>query len=208
MHKIPLLHGMTIGELALMFKGEKWLNTLRSSTKTLDLKIINMNNYQRAMLYSLPVKPSPNLPNDVAINLYPSLGFFEATPVSIGRGTKFPFQVIGHNKISVGKFTFMPVSTPGAASKPKLMDEKVTGQDLRHSEVRGLDLSFIIAWHKAFKAQNVEFFTRASFMDKLSGTDKLRKAIVAGKIAQDIQLSWQESLVEFKTMRKPYLLYQ
>jgi len=203
MHEIPLLHGMTVGELALMFKGEKWLAT----QKTLDLKVISLKNYNRAMRYSLPIKPSPNLPNDSAINLYPSLGFFEATPVSIGRGTNFPFQVIGHNKISLGQFSFTPVSIPGAASKPKLMNEKLLGQDLRSSNVRGLELSFIIDWHKAFKSNNVEFFTRASFMDKLSGTDKLRKAIVAGKSAQEIKLGWQQNLLEFKNLRAPYLLY-
>jgi len=211
LHKIPLLHGMTVGELALMFNGENWLETQIKTKlkprKPLDLIIISLKNYQRTMLYSLPVKPSPNLPNDVAINLYPSLGFFEATPVSIGRGTEFPFQVIGHNKVSIGQFVFRPVSTPGAASKPKLMDEKLIGQDLRNSQVRGLDLSFIIEWHKAFKAQKLTFFTRASFMDKLSGTDKLRKAIIAGKTAKEIKLSWQDKLAEFRQMRKPYLLY-
>jgi len=207
MHKIPLVHGMTVGELAQMFKGEGWLKTQLKPHKELDLKVVSLNNYQRTLLYSLPVKPSPNLPNDVAINLYPSLGFFEATPISIGRGTEFPFQVIGHNKISIGQFSFMPVSTPGAASTPKLMNKELVGQDLRNSQVRGLDLSFIIQWHKAFTAQNIEFFTRASFMDKLSGTDKLRKAIIAGKTAEEIQLSWQEKLAEFKAVRKPYLLY-
>jgi len=207
MHKIPLLHGMTVGELALMFKGEKWLGTQLIPPKALDLKVISLKNYHRTMPYSLPVKPSPNLPNDRSISLYPSLGFFEATPVSIGRGTDFPFQVIGHNKISLGQFAFMPVSTPGAASKPKLMNKSLLGQDLRNSEVSGLDLSFIINWHKAFKIQNVEFFTRANFMDKLSGTDKLRKAIVAGQTAQEIKLSWQQNLVEFKELRNPYLLY-
>ena len=203
MHKIPLVHGMTVGELAMMFKGEAWLNT----EKSFELSIVPLKNYQRTLPYSLPVKPSPNLPNDTAISLYPSLGFFEATPVSIGRGTDFPFQVIGHNKISLGHFAFMPVSTLGAAVKPKLMNKHLLGEDLRNSQVRGVDLSFIINWHNAFKAQNIEFFTSASFMDKLSGTDKLRKAIIAGKTAQEIQLSWQENLDEFKATRKPYLLY-
>ena len=203
MHKIPLLHGMTVAELALMFKGEGWLNT----TKKLDLTVVSLKNYTREMTYSLPIKPSPNLPNDIAINLYPSLGFFEATPVSIGRGTNFPFQVIGHDNISVGAFGFMPVSTPGAASNPKLMNKNLIGQDLRHSKVKGLDLSFIIKWHQVFKATNTEFFTRASFMDKLSGSDKLRKAIVAGKTQQEIKQSWQQGLLHFKVLRKPYLLY-
>ncbi|MBL4765193.1 MAG: DUF1343 domain-containing protein [Colwellia sp.] len=203
MHKIPLLHGMTIAELALMFTGEGWLN----SVNELDLTVVEMKNYQRTMSYSLPIKPSPNLPNDVAINLYPSLGFFEATPVSIGRGTDFPFQVIGHDKITLGDFDFMPISKPGAASTPKLMNKNLVGQDLRQSKVKGIDLSFIINWHQAFKVKNTKFFTRASFMDKLSGTDKLRKAIVAGKTQQQIKQSWQQGLLTFKTLRAPYLLY-
>ena len=203
MHKIPLVHGMTVAELALMFKGEGWLN----SSNDLDLMVVSMKNYQRTMAYSLPIKPSPNLPNDVAIYLYPSLGFFEATPVSIGRGTDFPFQVIGHDEISVGGFKFMPISTPGAALTPKLMNKGLVGQDLRHSNVKGIDLSFIIEWHQAFQLKNIKFFTRASFMDKLSGTDKLRKAIVAGKTEQEIKQSWQQGLLKFKHFRKPYLLY-
>ena len=203
MHKIPLLHGMTLGELALMLKGENWLN----GKKKLKLTVVSVKNYQRTMFYSLPIKPSPNLPNDVAINLYPSLGFFEATPVSIGRGTAFPFQVIGHDKISLGNFAFTPVSTPGAAATPKLMNKSLLGQDLRDSQVRGLDLNFIIHWHNKFKAQNHVFFTRADFMDKLSGTDKLRKAIVAGQSARKIKQGWQQGLNNFKTLRKPYLLY-
>ncbi len=203
MHKIPLVHGMTVAELALMFKGENWLN----STGNLDLTVVSMKNYQRTISYSLPIKPSPNLPNDVAVNLYPSLGFFEATPVSIGRGTDFPFQVIGHDKISVGNFKFMPISIIGAASTPKLMNKNLFGEDLRHSKVKGIDLSFIIKWHQAFKVKNTKFFTRASFMDKLSGTDKLRKAIVSGKTQQEIKHSWQESLTKFKALREPYLLY-
>jgi len=204
MHKIPLVHGMTVAELALMFKGEGWLNT----TKDLYLSVVSMKNYQRTMAYSLPIKPSPNLPNDVAINLYPSLGFFEATPVSIGRGTDFPFQVIGHDRILVGDFEFMPISTPGAAFTPKLMNQSLVGQDLRHSSVKGIDLSFIIEWHQAFQLTKTTFFTRASFMDKLSGTDKLRKAIVAGKSEQEIKHSWQQGLLKFKRLRKPYLLYR
>jgi uncharacterized protein YbbC (DUF1343 family) len=203
MHKIPLLHGMTVGELALMFKGEGWLN----STNILNLTVVDIKNYQRTMAYSLPIKPSPNLPNDVAINLYPSLGFFEATPVSIGRGTDFPFQVIGHNEISLGSFGFMPVSTPGAATKPKLMNKHLVGQDLRQNHVKGIDLTFIIKWHQVFKVNNREFFTRASFMDKLSVTDKLRKAIVEGKTQKEIKQSWQQGLLKFKQLRKPYLLY-
>ena len=207
MHKIPLLHGMTVGELALLFKGQGWLNSERDLNKSLDLTVIPVKNYHRTMRYDLPIKPSPNLPNSQSISLYASLGFFEATPVSIGRGTPFPFQVIGHDKAYIGNFTFKPVSTPGAALTPKLMDVTIHGQDLRKSNVEGIDLSFIIAWSKLFQAQNTEFFTRKNFMDKLSGTDKLRKAIMAGDSAQQIKTSWQRGLDDFKKLRKPYLLY-
>lgn len=203
MHPIPLLHGMTVGELALMLKGEKWLK----ADKDIDLQVVPLKNYQRTFHYSLPVKPSPNLPNDRAINLYPSLGFFEATPVSIGRGTKFPFQVIGHDEFYQGTFSFTPVSMPGAASKPKLMNQKLVGQNLRTSKARGLHLGFIIDWYSKFKAHDKTFFTHADFMDKLSGTDKLRKAIIAGKSEVEIKKSWQQGLQAFKTLRKPYLLY-
>jgi uncharacterized protein YbbC (DUF1343 family) len=208
MHKIPLLHGMTIGELAQLFRGEGWLQT----DKTLKLSVVKVAHYQRDMLYSLPVKPSPNLPNDRAIALYPSLGFFEATPVSIGRGTDFPFQVIGHDKISLGEFSFTPVSMPGSAKSPKLMDKKLKGQDLRASAVSltasaGLDLSYIIHWHRAFAKAKQPFFTRAGFMDKLSGTDKLRKAIEAGLSEEEIKQTWVKRIAEFKSKREPYLIY-
>ena len=135
MHPIPLLHGMTVAELALMVKGEGWLTT----EKELALTVVKVKNYQRHLSYSLPIKPSPNLPNAQSIALYPSLAFFEATPVSIGRGTAFPFQVIGHENINIGNFTFTPVSTPGAASKPKFMNIMVQGEDLRHVDSHGLN---------------------------------------------------------------------
>ena len=207
LHKIPLLHGMTVGELAQLFKGESWLKSTTKTAEALDLTVIPVENYQRDIVYNLPVKPSPNLPNNQAISLYPSLGFFEATPISIGRGTPFPFQVIGHDKVFRDNFSFMPVSTPGAAVKPKLMNIALQGQDLRKSKVQGIDLSFLISWYTLFKAQDIEFFTRAGFMDKLSGTDKLRKAILAGKTEQQIKAGWQQGIDNFIILRKPYLLY-
>ncbi len=210
MHQIPLVHGMTIGELAKMFVGEQWLQT----ENALELYVVSVKHYQRDMFYSLPIKPSPNLPNDAAIALYPSLGFFEATPLSIGRGTNFPFQVIGHNKVHKGNFEFMPISKPGSASKPVLMGELLKGQDLRNAYDfsntinQGIHLSYVIDWYKAFKAQNEVFFTRPQWMDKLSGTDTLRKAIIAGKSEAEIKQSWQAGLTQFKQQRKPYLLYK
>ncbi|WP_462159188.1 exo-beta-N-acetylmuramidase NamZ family protein [Pseudoalteromonas sp. GB56] len=204
MHPIPVLHGMTVGELAKMIVGEKWLDEGLVPALT----VIPVANYGRDMAYSLPIKPSPNLPNDQAIGLYPSLCFFEATPVSIGRGTDFPFQVLGFDEIALGEFEFSPRSIAGAASNPKLKDKIAKGLDLRQSPVRGLDLGWLISAHDKFKQQNTEFFTSANFMDKLAGTDELRKAIEAGQSEAEIKEAWQAGLEEFIAMRKKYLLYQ
>lgn len=203
MHPIPLLHGMTVAELALMIKGEGWL----TSEKELSLTVHKVQHYQRNYPYSLPIKPSPNLPNAHSIALYPSIAFFEATPVSIGRGTPFPFQVIGHENIHIGGFNFTPVSMPGAASKPKFMNIRVQGEDLRQVVSHGLNLRYILSWYKAFAEREVTFFNSPKFMDKLAGTDKLRKAIMAGKSAEQIRLSWRAGIIDFKQKRKPYLLY-
>ncbi|KGJ92892.1 exo-beta-N-acetylmuramidase NamZ domain-containing protein [Colwellia psychrerythraea] len=203
MHQIPLLHGLTVAELAQMIKGEHWLK----SERNLALTVVKVKNYQRDLTYNLPIKPSPNLPNAHAVSLYPSLAFFEATPVSIGRGTQFPFEVIGHNEVNVGNFSFTPVSTPGAASKPKLMNKRLVGEDLRQVRSQGLDLSLLLRWQKAFAVKKITFFNSPTFMDKLAGTDKLRKAIISGQTAQQIKHSWQADLDIFKQKRRPYLLY-
>jgi uncharacterized protein YbbC (DUF1343 family) len=203
MHPIPLLHGMTVAELALMIKGEGWLTT----EKELALSVVKVKNYKRFIAYSLPTKPSPNLPNAQSIALYPSLAFFEATPVSIGRGTDFPFQVIGHNNVNIGNFTFTPVSTPGSASKPKLMNVVLQGEDLRRADSHGLNLRFILQWYEAFAEKDITFFNSPKFMDKLAGTDKLRKAIIEGQSADQIKLSWRAGITKFKKNRQPYLLY-
>ncbi|OKY25193.1 exo-beta-N-acetylmuramidase NamZ domain-containing protein [Thalassotalea sp. PP2-459] len=204
MHPIPILHGMTLAELALMIQGEGWLNT----ENTLNLNVITVKNYTRDKRYSLPIKPSPNLPNDQAIRLYPSLTFFESTYVSLGRGTVYPFQVLGHDKYFIGNFNFTPVSMPGSALNPKLMDKELTGQDLRNVDIKGLDLSLLIQWYQQFKQHDAEFFKSPSFMDKLSGTDKIRKMILAGNSEEQIVETWKEDLIEFKRQRKQYLLYK
>jgi uncharacterized protein YbbC (DUF1343 family) len=203
MHPIPLLHGMTVGELARMIKGEGWLTT----SNELDLITVKVKNYQRNFVYQLPIKPSPNLPNAQAVALYPSLAFFEATPVSIGRGTQFPFQVIGHDNVHQGDFTFTPTSIAGAASKPKLMDKRLQGEDLRQVVSQGLNLDFLLRWYNVFSANKTTFFNSPKFMDKLAGTDKLRKEIKSGKKAEQIKQGWQADLKHFKQRRKPYLLY-
>lgn len=207
MHRIPLLHGMTVAELAQMILGEGWLDT----SSPLELHLVPMLNYQRTMRYELPVRPSPNLPNHQSIRAYASLCFFEATPVSEGRGTDFPFQVIGHPTWYVSDseppFSFTPRSIPGAASNPKFKDQKVYGQDLRQTPVEGLQLSYLIEWYQVFAEAGEPFFTAADFMDKLAGTDRLRLAIEQGLSEDEIKASWQADLTEFKQNRAPYLLY-
>jgi len=204
MHPIPLVHGLTVGELARMIKGEQWLQT----KKELNLTVIPVQNYSHQQSYSLPVKPSPNLPNDLAIALYSSLAFFEATPISIGRGTPYPFQVIGHDKVSLGDYPFMPISTPGAATSPKLMDTQLKGTRLLSATNVGINLDYLLAWHNEFSQQKQLFFSRATFMDKLAGTDKLRKAVEQGQTERKIRQSWQQGLNDFIDQRKPYLLYE
>ncbi|SET24784.1 exo-beta-N-acetylmuramidase NamZ family protein [Thalassotalea agarivorans] len=204
MHPIPVLHGMTVAEIANMIVGEKWLQ----AEKPLRLHTVAMQHYQREMPYSLPIKPSPNLPNDQAIALYPSLCFFEGTPVSIGRGTDFPFQVIGHDSAYVGDFSFTPRSIAGAAKYPKLEGKTLYGEDLRHSSMRGLQLAPLIRWHQAFQQKQLTFFSMPDFFDKLAGTDKLRKAIESGESEAQIKASWQPGLSKFKQMRNKYLLYR
>lgn len=203
MHPIPVLHGMTVAELAQMIKGEGWINQAQS----LDLVTVPVANYTHDMSYSLPVAPSPNLPNDQAIDLYPSLCFFEATPISVGRGTDFPFQVIGFDDIPLGKFAFSPESRPGSALHPKLEGQQLLGIDLRHSTIRGLDLTWLVKAKQQFAKHDASLFTRPDFMDKLAGTDALRKAIEAGQSSAQIKQSWQHGLAKFKKQRQPYLIY-
>lgn len=204
MHEIPVLHGMTVAELAQMIKGEGWIN----NAAELQLSVIPVANYKRTMTYDLPVKPSPNLPNAQSIQLYPSLCFFEATPITIGRGTDFPFQVVGYSPVKLGEFSFTPRAIKGASMNPKFKDVEVFGQDLRDSNMHGLDLSLFIAAYQQLTDSQQLFFERAEFMDKLAGTDKLRLAIEAGQTEQQIKQSWQTELAAFKRKRQPYLLYQ
>lgn len=204
MHPIPIVHGMTVGELANMIKGEGWIN----QAAVLELNVIPVSGYTRATSYSLLIKPSPNLPNDTAISLYPSLCFFEATPISIGRGTDFAFQVIGYSPVALGEFSFTPRAIKGAALNPKFKNQAVQGLDLRQATTKGLDLSYLISAYKQLNNNDITFFERADFMDKLAGTDKLRLAIEAGQSAQLIKQTWQAGLMQFKQQRAPYLLYE
>lgn len=203
MHPIPLLHGMTLGELALMIKGEGWIN----KAEQLKLYVVPVKNYQRDMPYDLPVRPSPNLPNAQAVALYPSLGFFEATPLSIGRGTDFPFQLLGYTNPPLGNFAFSPVSKAGAALNPALKHQLVLGLDLRSVKAGGLDLSYLIQAQALFAKHNLKLFSSPDFMDKLAGTNTLREQIEQGWSEAKIRQSWQTELIKFRQQRQPYLLY-
>lgn len=201
MHKIPVLHGMTIGEYAKMINGEKWLG------KGLQCKltVIPCENYTRNMTYSLPVKPSPNLPNDQAINLYASLCFFEGTNVSVGRGTEKQFQVYGSPYLPKNDFSFIPKPNEGAKD-PLYNGKECFGEDLTTIEkVNRLELNWLL---KAYNetSDKSKFFN--SFFTKLAGTKKLQQQIESGISEKEIRASWQEGLEKFKEMRKQYLIYK
>jgi len=202
MHPIPVVHGLTVGELAQMINGEKWLKNGIS----VDLTVIAVLNYTHKHQYSLPVRPSPNLPNDIAIALYPSLCFFEGTNISIGRGTPFPFQVVGAPEYqNVYSFSFVPQPIEGAKN-PLLNGKTCYGLDLRNTAlpINQLDISILIDFYEKAPQKN-KFFN--SFFDKLAGSASLRKQIQSNMTAQEIRNSWQEDLSKYKQMRKKYLLY-
>lgn len=202
MHPIPVVHGMTIGEYAQMINGQKWLK----DNVFCDLKIITCKNYTHQSSYSLPIKPSPNLPNDVAINLYPSLCFFEGTNVNAGRGTEKQFQVFGSPYLNknVFKFEYVPESNEGA-KYPKHEGKTCYGSDLSQTKkLDGLDLSYLIQAYNNTSNQN-EFFI--DFFTKLAGTDNLQHQIENGLTEITIKESWSEGLQNYNNMRKAYLLY-
>ncbi|NDV70192.1 exo-beta-N-acetylmuramidase NamZ domain-containing protein [Dysgonomonas sp. 25] len=201
-HPIPVLHGLTVAELAKMIEGESWLK----DNLQCEIYVLPMLGWRHGQPYSLPVKPSPNLPNDHAIALYPSLCFFEATKISVGRGTDFPFEVIGAPGSKYGKFTFTPKPTEGAKS-PMHKGLTCYGEDLREWETDGdLDLQFLLRMYKK-SGKGAAFFSSPKFMDLLAGSDKLRKQIIAGKPEKEIVDSWQADLSAYKEIRKKYLLY-
>lgn len=216
MHPIPVLHGMTLGELAQMIVGEKWAEIPANSTSS--LKVIPVSHYDKYQRYSLPVAPSPNLPNDAAISLYPTLCFFEGTDISIGRGTAFPFQLIGHPTVPIGAHKVAVTATP-AAPTPKHENTLLHAEMLvnTHTQyltpenaIEGLDLEKLVSTYKRFNLMKNEediFFTRPAFFDKLAGTSRLREMMESGASAEEIRDSWQQDLVSFKRKRLVYLLY-
>ncbi|MEL0652621.1 DUF1343 domain-containing protein [Algibacter sp. TI.3.09] len=203
MHPIPTVHGMTIGEYAKMINGEKWLN----QGITCDLQVIPVENYNHNLEYSLPIKPSPNLPNDKSINLYPSLCFFEGTNVSAGRGTETQFQIFGSPFLNKTQFPFQFTPQPNHGAKhPKYENKLCYGENLTEAEnLNTLNLNWLI---KAYNntGNKTEFFN--SFFTKLAGTKKLQQQIESGLSANQIKATWKTGLDAFAKTRSKYLMYE
>ena len=200
MHPVPVVYGMTIGEFGIMINEEGWLKNQIYSY----IKVIPIKNYNRKMVYELPIKPSPNLPNKQSINLYPSLCFFEQTPISIGRGTNMQFQVIGSPEWENNDFSFKPISMSGA-KYPKHIDQICNGIDLRESAyLSRINLKWLIDAYN--KSKNKSAFFKDGF-NKLAGNKMLKEQIIDGLSEKEIKQSWKSGVENFKLMRSKYLIY-
>ncbi len=204
---IPVVHGLTIAELAQMINGEGWLEEGIKAK----LEVIRCDGYQHSDIYVLPIKPSPNLPTANSVLLYPSLCFFEGTSFSVGRGTATPFEVFGHPNMSIGSFIFVPKSGEGS-THPKHEGVPCVGWDLseiggkRIQETQGLILDWLVDAYRQFPEKD-KFFNSNGFIHKLAGTDQLQKQIEQGYTADEIKASWQSDLSEYNRKRAKYLLY-
>ncbi len=211
MHKVPVVHGMTIGEYARLINEEEWL----ANNEKCNLNVIACDGWNHDKFYELPIPPSPNLPNMTAVYLYPSLCFFEGTVVSIGRGTEHPFQIVGHpeyNSAALGEaFSFVPTPNEGA-KHPKLENEKCNGIDLHEKDLielrekEKIDLSYLIEFY-AELGLGEKFFLETNFINLLAGNGTLKKQIIAEIDLTEIRKSWEPELEEFKLLRNKYLLY-
>jgi uncharacterized protein YbbC (DUF1343 family) len=203
---IPLVHGLTVGEYATMLNGEQWLE----GKLKCNLVVIRLKNYTHSVFYSLPVPPSPNLPNMSAVYLYPSLGLFEGTAVSVGRGTELPFQIIGFPKFDGGTFTFTPKNIPGKAAHPPYEGVECKGYALKDfgemfvRNSKSVYLFWLMGMYEKYPDKK-KFFN--SFFDKLAGTSQLREQISKGVSEEEIRKSWQPALDKYKLIRQKYLLY-
>lgn len=204
-HKIAMVHGLTVGELAQMINGEKWLEQGRQCKLT----VIPVKNWDHKTMYELPVIPSPSLPNHLSVRLYASLCLFEGTEISVGRGTDWPFQVVGHDDPIYGDFSYTPGEKAGMVKHVEGKGKTLYGLDLRNLDPnkQQFTLKYILYFYNKMP-DKTKFFSRAEFFDKLAGTDELRKQIIAGKNEEAIRASWAEDLKAYKQMRKKYLLYK
>jgi uncharacterized protein YbbC (DUF1343 family) len=201
MHPIPIVHGLTVGELAQMINGEGWLE----KGLKCDVEIIPIKNWAHEDFYSLPIKPSPNLPNDQAVKLYPSLCLFEGTVISVGRGTQTPFLILGNPEFKDLPFSFTPKAIPGMSNTPPHEGKVCYGLDLSSVQVEPwINLQYLLEFYK--KYSDKEKFFIGSF-NRLAGTPALQQQIKDGLTEEQIRATWQEDLEVFKEKRKKYLLY-
>ncbi|MFN7261148.1 MAG: exo-beta-N-acetylmuramidase NamZ domain-containing protein [Cyclobacteriaceae bacterium] len=202
MHPIPIVHGLTVGELAQMINGEGWLEGKRKC----ELEIIKLKNYTHQTPYTLPIKPSPNLPNQQSVLLYPSTCLFEGTALSVGRGTQHPFEWIGHPDLKNQPFQFTPISIEGMAKKPPHENEVCFGIDLSTEKTgKEISLKYLIQFYNQF-ADKEEFFI--PYFDKLVGTKQLKEQIKKGMTERQIKATWKKELDRYRNLRKRYLIYQ
>ena len=199
---IPVVHGLTMGEIAMMAQGEGW-------SRKCDVKVVKCSGYTHQTRYTLPIAPSPNLPNQHSIYLYPSTCLFEGTVCSLGRGTDAPFQIYGHPDYEGGEFEFTPRSMAGAKNPP-LKDQKCHGVDLRGLDdeqiiASGFNLEYVIDAYRNLDIGE-KFFTRMFLL--LTGVDYIKQMIIEGKSADEIRKVWQKDVEEFKLLRRRYLLYE
>jgi len=205
MHEVPVVYGLTIGEYGTMVNGEKWLKNGVQAKYTL----IEMKNYHKKERYSILDKPSPNLPNDQSINLYPSLCFFEGTQVSVGRGTDIPFQVYGSPWTKDLPYQFTPKPNFGAKD-PFLNGKLCYGENLSDysKDLREINLEWLLKAYKNYKNLQQDFFLKNLFFDTLAGSDELRKQIISGKSEKEIKYSWKSNLEKFSKIRSKYIIYK
>lgn len=201
MHPVPLVHGLTVGELATMINGQGWL----AGQAKCDLEVIKMTAYTHQTRYVLPVRPSPGLPNATSVRLYPSVCLFEGTTISLGRGTDFPFQVAGAPDKAYGSFMFTPKAN-AIIKKPPHENQLCYGIDLRNDTLNGFSLKYLLDFYRK-TPDRAGFFLPSLFIDKLAGTDSLRKQILAGMTEAQIRETWRADLEQYAAMRKKYLLY-
>lgn len=201
-HSIPVVYGLTIGELAGMINGEGWLK----GGARCHLTVVQLKNYTHCTPYVLPIKPSPNLNTQQAILLYPSLGLFEGTIMSVGRGTSFPFQVLGYPDQHWGNFSFVPTPMPGMDPSPKYKNQPCYGLDLRNVVPSSqIDLSYLLHFFKLAKEKVIPFLEKS--FDIHAGNMLLRQQLEAGLTEDAIRASWQPALKKYNRIREKYLLY-
>ena len=203
LHPVPIVYGMTIGEYAKMINGEKWLD----NGIECNLTVTPLKNYTHHSTYSLPIRPSPNLPNDLSINLYPSLCLFEGTNVNCGRGTDMQFQIFGSPDLPNTKYKFSFTPQPNFGAKhPKNMNQECYGLDLSETPtLNALNFKWLINAYR--NTSNKDTFFKERSFNILAGTDKLKKQIEKGLSFKDIKATWQDDLFAFKNVRKKYLIY-